>query len=267
MTDFSEVLISQWGIAGLFVAAAGYIIWDSYRQNTRNKRILEEKIIDISEKEAVDNQLSTLAEKVDALADSQLKFQKDVSQKIATIEDKMNGMTKDEELERLKSVTKIAPSIHTIIQNAIPTTKADHILVGLLHNGTKSITGIPFIRTTIIAEKYFPIKNPTDTELSGLYKNEDIMLHNKLPEAIIQNPYIDISITEDGHSEMENLDIITFRRMLQKNIKRIIFKAIRDSHNMVMGFLCAYSFDYDLDIDAIESTAETLEQMYHDVAE
>ena len=73
----------------------------------------------------------------------------------------------EEEISKLTAIANIAPIIHSVLNSSIADIKADHMLVGLLHNGTHTITGTPFMKFDVVAEKFFPVRNPQDDELSG----------------------------------------------------------------------------------------------------
>ena len=38
--------VTQWGMAGLALAAAGYIIWNTHKEESKTKRRYEEKLLE-----------------------------------------------------------------------------------------------------------------------------------------------------------------------------------------------------------------------------
>ena len=84
----------------------------------------------------------------------------------------------------------IAPKIHKVMGKYIDRIGCDHIFLGWFHNGTSSISGVPFYKFDLVAEKFNPTTNPKDYEFGHMYKDVDILRHNKLPIELIQNKKI-----------------------------------------------------------------------------
>ena len=169
--------LTQWGMAGLFIIAAGYIIWNNHKEEQKNKKRYELKLEELNKKSSargtmsdLKNDINSIGEKIDTLYCSQDECRTklvDMGKRISVIEEKIekrNSSHAQREAERLMKLTKLAPTIHTVIQNNMDETKADHIFVALLHNGTQSLTGIPFVKMDVIVEKY----NPVWGQLPGL---------------------------------------------------------------------------------------------------
>ena len=142
--------LTQWGMAGLFIIAAGYIIWNNHKEEQKNKKRYELKLEEGTMSD-LKNDINSIGEKIDTLYCSQDECRTklvDMGKRISVIEEKIekrNSSHAQREAERLMKLTKLAPTIHTVIQNNMDETKADHIFVALLHNGTQSLTGIPFV--------------------------------------------------------------------------------------------------------------------------
>jgi hypothetical protein len=140
--------------------------------------------------------------------------------------------------------------------------------VALLHNGTRSITGIPFMKMDVIVEKYDPLKNLSDVDYATSYKDEDLMNHDKMPGVILQNDFIDVTLDEAGMDQMKHLDMLAYRDIQKIGTKRIMFECIRDIRGIAMGFICAYSYTTaDMSLEKFRETAKTLERIYRDVCE
>lgn len=280
MSDVFVTALTQWGMAGLFILAAGYIIWNNHKEEQKNKKRYEAKLEALSKTETTRQSMSdikvditNLSEKLDGLSCSQDECKTklvDMGNRIEVIEEKIenrNASNAQLEAERLMKLTKLAPTIHSVIQSKMEDMKADHVFVALLHNGTKSLTGIPFVKMDVIVEKYNPIENPHDVEYSSQYTNEEIMRHDKLPAAIMQKDFLDIIVNEDGTSEMDILDIISAREMRRIGTKRIMFECVRDIDTRVMGFVCAYSYKTkDVDAEQFREMVKMLERLYRDVS-
>lgn len=299
MNELLVEAMTQWGMTGVALIAAGYIIWNTHKSEKEAKERYEEKLLELTKKgstkdsingikkdlEALTNKVNEIVEqpvsvdvsaleaKIDTMSCGQNECAEKLvvmNSKINEIEQRVNGSVENEmrkEAERLTTVVKMAPTIHSIIQTGMKDMDADHIFVALLHNGTQTFTGIPFMRMDVIAEKFDILKYPHDVEWAPRYKDEDLTMHNKLPAAIIQNPYVDITVEENGVNPMEQLDMIVYKNMLETGAQRIMFQAIRDSRGIATGFLCAYSFNRNMDLEEFRRTADTLERIYRDINE
>lgn len=260
--------VAQWGVSGILCIVAGYILWDAHKKNKETEKWIREKLLTQKTtaefRQDTSNDLKELIEKVDQLAEDQALFRKMINDRVDSLEAKIEEAhnINQEEL-RLEAITTIAPAIHTLLQTHIDSCNADHILVALLHNGTQSLCGVPYIKFDVIAEKFYPIRNPKDAEMAQIYKNADIMIHNQLPAAILQNPRVVFDIENDVESPLEQLDINLYNKVLKRGIKHIAFEAFRDIHGRADGFICAYSFkDEKMIIDSFADAAKTLESIY-----
>ena len=280
MSDVFVTALTQWGMAGLFIIAAGYIIWNNHKEEQKNKKRYEDRLLELNNKtstresvSSIKGEISSIGKKIDTLSCAQDECKTklvDMGNRINVIEEKIenrNSSHAQREAERLMKLTKLAPTIHTVIQSNMDEMKADHIFVALLHNGTQSLTGIPFVKMDVIVEKYNPLDNPNDIEYSTQYTNEEIMRHDKLPGVILHKDFVDIMVNEDGYSQMDALDAISAREMRKIGTKRIMFECIRDANTNVMGFVCAYSYKTkDMDVDSFRGMVKMLERLYRDVS-
>ena len=280
MSDVFVTALTQWGMAGLFIIAAGYIIWNNHKEEQKNKKRYEDRLLELNNKtstresvSSIKGEISSIAKKIDTLSCSQDECRTklvDMGNRINVIEEKIenrNSSHAQREAERLMKLTKLAPTIHAVIQSNMDEMKSDHIFVALLHNGTQSLTGIPFVKMDVIVEKYKPLENPNDIEYSTQYTNEEIMRHDKLPGVILHKDFVDIMVNEDGYSQMDALDAISAREMRKIGTKRIMFECIRDANTNVMGFVCAYSYKTkDMDVVSFRNMVKMLERLYRDVS-
>lgn len=272
--------LTQWGMAGVAIFAAAYVIWNNHKEEQKNKKRYEEKLEELNKKTStretmtdLKGDITSISEKIDTLSCAQDECKTklvDMGNRITVIEEKIenrNSSHAQREAERLMKLTKLAPTIHSVIQNNMGDIKADHVFVALLHNGTKSLTGIPFVKMDVIVEKYNPLANPNDIEYSAQYTNEEIMRHDKLPSVILHKDFLDIIVNEDGYSQMDALDAISAREMRKIGTKRIMFECIRDASTNVMGFVCAYSYNTkEMDVDTFREMVKMLERLYRDVS-
>lgn len=254
----------QWGVMGIVFVSALYIIWENIR---RNKEIQEYYIRSQGDTDKLDDNNTILHELwmvVDQLSAKVAVIEEKVTTKLAELDqkiDKSHPAHIDEETKRFEGTMHVAPTIHTILNNYVTDCRADHILLAMLHNGTKSLTGMSYFKFDIVAEKFFPVTNPQDEEMAPRYKDVDITLHNRLPAAVIQNKGIMFDLTHE-ECDLETIDEIIYVRCRARGIKYIAFISIRDNNGVVVGFICAYSFNDSLDMEQLSEAAKTLEQLY-----
>lgn len=287
MTEVFATALTQWGMAGVAIMAAGYVIWNTHKEERKNKERYEEKYLELTSKSSaretmtelkadfgvMNEKVENMTAKIDNLYESQDSCRTkltEISNRVTKIESKIDqdeDIKAKKEAARLVNITRITPTIHTLIQNNMSEMKADHVFVALLHNGTQSITGIPFMKMDVIVEKYNPLDNMNDIDYASIYKDEEITRHDKLPAAILQNDFLDIQVDDNGYSDMDILDAISAREMRKIGTKRIMFECIRDGRGLAMGFVCAYSYKTkDIDLELFKETAKTLERIYRDVS-
>ena len=157
-----------------------------------------------------------------------------------------------------------APKLHRILKLYRERIGCDHIFMGTFHNGSTSISGIPYCKFDIIAEKFKPGKNNNDLrEYTVIYKNSDILVHDNLPVVISQEDYVYFKINEDGSSELEEIDDILYRRCLKYGIKQFAINLLRDENMNPVGFVGCVDFDYDiLNFKELNNCAKELEEIY-----
>ncbi len=268
MTDVLVHAISQWGTAGIVALAAGWVLWDSWKKNKENEKWMREQVQNSSNARALTrNDLSEISTSIKDMRREHIEFRDEVRARVAAVEDKITQHHPDHgsmEAARLNAISQIAPSIHTIINEGLDMCSCDHIAVALLHNGTVTLSGIPYIKFGIVAEKYKPVRYPQDFDLLSKYKEEDILSHNRLPSCIVQNPNIEFRISDD--SALAEIDPGLFIKCKNHGIKRIGFEAIRDIHGLTTGFVLIYKFDSSpLDIDGLHSVTTTIEHLYQNM--
>lgn len=262
MNEIVNEVILQWGFAGLLTLAAGYIIWDNYRSNAKARKDMEEKIKNASTTTDMQATLTSIQNKIEVIDSNHKDFQATIESRLDEIEDKINNKNTDEG-KRLEAIMKISPAIYTLLRTHVEDVSADHIGVALLHNGTYSVCGVPFLKFDIVAEKFFPIRNPQDAELAPIYKDEDIMLHNQLPASIVQNPRVVFDFEEGKKSPLEQLDTMLHRKIIARGIKHIVIEAFTDIHGATNGFVFAYSFkDEKLNIEEFSDLVKNIQEIY-----
>lgn len=263
--DLLQEVWLQWGMVGLIIAAALYIIWENFKRNKELEKTYLEKTPKHHSVEDNNVLLQQLWDAFNKFGAKMNKMEEMFKKRLDELEarvDKSHPAHIDEESHRFEITSKVAPTIHTVLSNYVHDCQADHILLAMMHNGTKSLTGISYFKFDIIAEKFFPLHNPQDEEMSPKYKDVDITLHNKLPMTVMQNRGVYFNIEEEG-CPLEAIDEMLYIRCKARGIRHIAFDPIRDMKNVVIGFVCAYNFTDDLiNTDQLIEASDTLKQIY-----
>jgi hypothetical protein len=159
---------------------------------------------------------------------------------------------------------ELSPQIHDVLARSRKLINSDHIFLGTFHNGTSSLSGVPYYKFDLVAEKYNPENVDRDVEFSHMYYNADMMKHNKLPITLIQKGQVHYIIDENKKSELSKIDDIIYRRMIGRDIKQIALNILRDSNGKPSGFVGCVKYDYEeLDLSELTTCAKNLEKLYN----
>ena len=140
---------------------------------------------------------------------------------------------------------------------------AHHVFLGSFHNGTTSLSGIPYCKFDIIAENYSPDVVERDIEYAFIYKDADILRHNKLPITLLNESMVHYVINEDGTSKLSEADDIIYRRMVGRDIKQLAIHITRDGEGKPSGFVGCTRYDYEkIDTAELALCAKELEIIY-----
>lgn len=270
MDSIALELIARWGLSGIMLIAAGYIIFDNWRRNKKNEDWYREHIHQeqgaIDTRSKIDQRLDSIQKHLNHISELSDRFREDIIRRVEQVEASITKHFPDHhqaEQIRMKAIMRIAPTVNSILANSLDDCDIDHVALGLLHNGTQSIAGIPYIKMGVIAEKYKPIKFPNDISLLEEYRDEDIVKYNKLPICIVQNRYISFDLNE---TIMSDMDMQTYSKCKSRGIKHIAFVALNDAKGLCTGCLIAYKFtDEPIDKDALVGKAKVLEDLYQDM--
>ena len=289
MEQLFSSIFAQWGVAGIVVAAALYIIVDNFK-NKKTSKCSDQKLDDI--KQGLDNvksEIPTLKTKMEYFENSLKYINTDLNKKIENfnniileqidnIKDDINNNPHSiiQELDtraynlsmlhndQMVNQIKIAPQIHEIMSDYIDRVGCDHMFLGLFHNGTSSISGVPFYKFDIVAERFNPTGCPQDYEFGHMYKDVDILRHNKLPIELIQNKHAYYRINDDNSSELSNVDDILYRRMIGGGIKQIALTIIQKENQIPIGFVGCVQFDQEnINFKELERCASEINQIYN----
>lgn len=275
MDTIISQFITEWGTLGAILFAIGWMVWDSRKtnkfKNTQNNETLVvvkglgDKIDNLSDKinivdkkvesvkSQVDAKIEILEEKVDTMPENHIIKMQDIK----TQEDIVH-------LKQMDDLMKLGPTLHKIIRNANQIIGSDHIFVGSFHNGNSSLSGIPYYKFDIIAERFSPNKVSRDCEFAHMYKDADILRFDALPSLLEQNTMVYFSVPEEGDVQLAAYDDIIWRRMRGRGIKQIALRLTRDSKGSPSGFVGVVKYDNNkMNLDALDNCAIELEEIYH----
>lgn len=288
MEELFGSIFAQWGAVGIIFAIAVYIIIDNINHKKTSK-ISDTKLDDINDKIStvrleiplIKNKIEFLENSIDR-TNSNLNNKIDdynncISKRVTSLEKMIDNNPKNiiSELDtraynlairhnqQMIDQISIAPKIHNIMSDYIDRIGCDHMFLGWFHNGTSSISGVPFYKFDIVAEKFKPQTNPNDYEFGHMYKDVDILRHNKLPIELIQNKKVYYKIDKDKKSELSDVDDILYRRMVGSGIHQIALNLIQDSDEIPIGFVGCVCFDLDnINFDELQNCAKEIHEIY-----
>lgn len=248
-------IVTELGSFGLLICLAGWIIYTYLKGNgpksdNKNdlKQMLEVSMSDIKSSIAgIGTRVTTLESVVN-----------DIVTKVSPNID-MPSHPK-QFLDRIK----LGPQLHKTLNMFMARINADHIFIGSFHNGNESLTGIPYYKFDIIAERFRPDKVERDIEFAFMYKDADLLRHDLLPTEVVQTGLVHYIIDENGHSPLEDIDDIIYRRMRGRNIKQLAVSLLRDpSSGMPSGFVGCVRYDYEkIDLQELNECGRELENVY-----
>lgn len=252
MTEIAK-LVTELGSFGLLLALAGFIIYNYIKNGGHNKNVLELKTLLDENTKDIKSEIRNIKTEIDTINSKLLKVE--------------SGCTNPREThtKQFKDRIKLGPQLHKTLNHYRTRVNADHIFIGSFHNGNESITGIPYYKFDIIAERFRPDKVERDIEFAFMYKDADLLRHDLLPSEVVQRGTVHYIINEDGSSELEDIDNIIYRRMIGRDIKQLAISILRDPSGTPSGFVGCVRYDYD-NIDLYE-LADCGRELEHDYAQ
>ena len=286
MDQIISELITQWGTFGLIIALTAYTVYNNFIEGRKKdkgkafechkgeiigesikgmKELMIEKIDHMSEN------MQDLNTKVDHMHDNFGHRIDSIETKILELPDRNIEASQQQNLnikiihdKRMADLFKLGPQLHKIMAIYNERIGADHIFLGSFHNGNSSLSGIPYYKFDIIAEKFKPNKVERDCEFAHMYKDADILRYDALPISLVQNGVLHFVIDDQKKSELSKYDDIIFRRMIGRDIKQIALCLLKDINNRPSGFIGCVSYDYEkLNIDELINCSKELEVIYH----
>lgn len=259
-------LITELGSFGLLLGLAGFIIYNHFKDSKATAGKKENVSFEKIEKLLSDNtsELKTIIATTNERIDS---VERSVSMQIGHIHDRIDNIEScDKSTEHTKQFTdrlKLGPQLHKTLNTFRNRVNADHIFIGSFHNGNESLTGIPYYKFDIIAERFRPDKVERDIEFAFMYKDADLLRHDLLPTEVVQRGTVKYIIDENGNSELKDIDDIIYRRMIGRNIKQLAISLLCDPSGTPSGFVGCVRYDYeDIDLTELKECGLELEQVY-----
>lgn len=274
MDTIISQFIAEWGTLGVVLFAIGWMLWDSRKSNKAKNAQNNETLTAVK---GLGGKIDNLQDKINLVDRKVDDFKDQVDAKIELLEDKVEQvpttqMTRldDREdkkqkahLKQLDDLMKLGPKLHRIIQTANINIGGDHIFVGSFHNGNSSLSGIPYYKFDIIAERFSPVKVQQDCEFAHMYKDSDILRFDMLPSLLEQQNIISFKVPAEGDIELANFDDIIWRRMRGRGIRQIALRITRDSKGTPSGFVGVVKYDLnDMKLEYLESCGRDLEEIY-----
>ena len=267
-------LVTELGSFGLLLGLAGFIIYTYIKNgvNPTKEKSNNTTITDIAELKhhVLENttRISKITEEISKVATCIDLIENRVTSEVKVLNAKIDSLEipKDKQLIHSKQFTdrlKLGPQLHKTLNSYRTRINADHIFIGSFHNGNESITGIPYYKFDIIAERFRPDKVENDTEFATLYKDSDLILHDLLPTEVVQQGLVYFAVQEDNTSNLSDIDDILYRRLLGRGIKQLAIVLTRDPGGNPSGFVGCVKYDTDkIDLMELKECGLELEQIY-----
>lgn len=275
MESIISQFITEWGTFGLMIFLIGYFVYDSWRTQ-RARKDNNSKAIDAVQKVAdkVDNldmKITVVKDKVDDVTDI-------FDNRIDRLEETVNNLPQlhleelqaltlkqqEEHTKMMLDLLRLGPNLHNVLREYNDKINGDHIFIGSFHNGNKSITGIPYYKFDIIAERFKTNVVEQDCEFAHMYKDADILRFDRLPILLVQKGLLHFTVSEEGIPKLAELDDIIWRRMKGRGIRQIALRILRDKSNTPSGFVGVIKYDFEeLNTDMLDICGKELEANYH----
>ena len=266
-------LVTELGSFGLLLALAGFIIYnyvkngapiktsESIKDTSKDilelKQMLNENTLDIK------HSINNLDGRISNLETNVAREVSKLNDRMDDLEDKTDGDVKKLHKKQFADRLKLGPQLHKTLNLFRSRINADHIFIGSFHNGNESLTGIPYYKFDIIAERFRPDKVARDIEFAFMYKDADLLRHDMLPQEVVQNNTVHYIIDENGDSPLKDIDNIIYRRMVGRDIKQLAISLLREPNGSASGFVGCVRYDYeDIDLKELRECGDELELIY-----
>ena len=273
-------ILQEWGPLGALIVILGGMCWGGYKIYKSHEKNVVEKKDDLKKlEENIADQISVLVQSVKVLNEKVDVFNDKFESQIEVLDKKIESLPADhikaisEQAEingkkhkkQLDDLMKLGPRLHDIMKNSNEEIGSDHIFLGSFHNGNSSLSGIPYYKFDIIAERFKPEKVHYDCEFAHMYKDSDILRYDMLPITLVQKGMVHFVVPEAGSTELSEYDDIIWRRMRGRGIRQIALCLLRDSKRRPSGFIGCVSYNMgQLNLDKLVTCGKELEMIYRE---
>lgn len=281
MDSIISQLITEWGTLGLLLGLIIWIVIDSWKNSKKNNLsgVINEIKLVSGDIKTVSGKVDNLEEKINIVNTKVDDVDDKFDRRIDGIEDKVNNLPQlhIEELimynkknqsihtKEMLDLLRLGPKLHDTLREYNESIHSDHIFIGSFHNGNKSITGIPYYKFDIIAERFGEQKVEQDCEFAYMYKDSDILRFDKLPALLVQQEILHFEVPETGDTKLSENDDIIWRRMRGRGIRQIALHILKDKSNTPSGFVGVVRYDSDpMNLKELHMCARQLESNYHE---
>lgn len=278
MEGIVSEIITQWGTLGVLILFAIWIIYSGIKDGFKSgKKGDNQKSPQIDSGTLLMNKISDQIDRLEDKVDRLDINSNNINNRLIVVETKianqpqafaqhMNKIQIDNAKAHNKMIEdqmKLGPELHKILGEYKDKMNAHHIFLGSFHNGTTSLSGIPYCKFDLIAEKFSPDDVERDIEYAFIYKDTDILRHNKLPITLLNENMVHYVIDENKNSELSEVDDVIYRRMVGRDIKQLAVHITRDENGKPSGFVGCTRYDYnDIDLSELKTCAKELELIY-----
>lgn len=281
MDSIISQLITEWGTLGLLLGLIIWIVIDSWKVSKNRKDNNDRAMNAISGLDnKLDNKIETLSKEIKIVDQKVDNVIDNFNDKIDFVQDQIDKLPEAhidaiKEISKIKQgehdhskmfddLVKLGPNLHQIMKSGIEDTNADHMFIGSFHNGNKSLTGIPYYKFDIIAERFKPNKVERDCEFAYMYKDADILRFDMLPTMLLQQGMLHFNVSAEGDTELSDIDDIIWRRMRGRGIRQIALRLLKDSKDTPSGFVGIVKYDFEeLNLNELDICGSKLEMEYH----
>lgn len=257
-------LVTELGSFGLLLGLAGFIIYSYIKNQSSLKNSNNDDIKEL--KQLMNDNTADIKKSINAVNSRVDSLEINVSTNINAVNTRLQMLEtggKPSHPKQFLDRIKLGPQLHKTLNMFKTRINSDHIFIGSFHNGNESITGIPYYKFDIIAERFRPDKVDRDIEFAHMYKDADLLRHDMLPSEVVQRGTVHYIIDEDGNSELSDIDDIIYRRMIGRGIKQLAVSLLRDPSGTPSGFVGCVRYDYeDIDLHELKDCATELENIY-----
>lgn len=273
--------ITEWGTFGLILALIIWLIYDNWKSSKNNniKEVVTE-IKTVSGK--VDNlhdKISIVEDKVKIVDEKVDEVTQVFDQRIDQLENTVNELpqihldelrsynlkAQKQHTKEMLDLMRLGPKLHETLKEYNNLINGQHIFVGSFHNGNRSITGIPYYKFDIIAERFGENKIDQDCEFAFMYKDSDILRFDKLPTLLVQEEMLHFTVPENGHTNLAEIDDVIWRRMRGRGIRQIALHILKDKSGTPSGFVGIIRYDFEtINLNELHLCAKCLEVVYHE---